>query len=195
MGKLNARTKDQSSLLNFFRLVPSCSSLKPSRLVGYTASEIWDKEQNRSRFPLQLVCCRASEELTFYLSVAISALEAGCLGHPNVVGPAQFPPTPVVGCEHAHLYAFTFQRNVFSPLFLTLKLGIYLLYSLFKPLILVYDGEQNDVASDGLWHITHWLNVLAVAFSCTLLCDLIWLYFIFKLILNTESYDINCPSS
>lgn len=46
-----------------------------------------DKEkekQNRSRFPLQLVCRRASEELTFYLSVAISALEAGCLGHPNV---------------------------------------------------------------------------------------------------------------
>lgn len=84
MGKLNARTKDETSLLNFFRLVPSCSSLKPNRLVGYAASEIWDKEQNRSRFPLQLVCCRASEELTFYLSVAISALEAGCLGHPNV---------------------------------------------------------------------------------------------------------------
>lgn len=44
----------------------------------------WDKEKNRSRFPLQLVCCRASEELTFYLSVAIGALEAVCLGHPNV---------------------------------------------------------------------------------------------------------------
>lgn len=30
-----------------------------------------------------------------------------------MLGPAQFPPPPVVGCEHAHLCAFTFQGNLF----------------------------------------------------------------------------------
>lgn len=47
-------------------------------------AKVWRTEQNRSRFPLQLLCCRASEELTFYLSAAIGLLEALCLGYPNV---------------------------------------------------------------------------------------------------------------
>lgn len=101
-------------------LPPSFLS-KESEAEPISRSE-WDKEQNRSRFPLQLVCCRASEELTFYLSLAISALEAAVFAI-QTFRPAQFPPPPAVGCEHAHLCAFTFQENVF-PIFVV-KYGIY----------------------------------------------------------------------
>lgn len=114
------------SVLASWRRSQRRDRLPPSFLLKETEAEPISRserdKENRSRFPLQLVCCRASEELTFYLSLAISALEAAVFAI-QTLRPAQFPPTPAVGCEHAHLCAFTFQENVF-PIFI-LKYGIY----------------------------------------------------------------------
>lgn len=67
----------------------------------------WDQEeQNRSRVPLCLLCRRASEELTFYLSVAISALEAQCLGNPITLVPAQIPSSSNGGLRPRCLHFF-----------------------------------------------------------------------------------------
>lgn len=85
IGKLEANlTHEHKSRLSS-ELLPSDSVAQQSEAEpSCTQCPKGDKEPNRSRFPLQLVCCRASGELTFYLSVAISALEAECLGNPNV---------------------------------------------------------------------------------------------------------------
>lgn len=100
---------------DFFLLIQSCIGLMPYRRVRSVRNGIRSRTGAGFHFTWCLVVRPRSSLFTYLLPSAHWKLDVLAILMP---GPAQFPPTPVVGCKHAHLCAFTFQGTVF---FFTLK--------------------------------------------------------------------------